>query len=52
MDSVEDYARKWTKRKKEGVDTLSEWVKVGRSLNQIRIGKFSEHKSNICIQRS
>jgi hypothetical protein len=26
MDSVEDYARKWTKREKEKVDTVSEWI--------------------------
>ena len=32
MDSVEDYARQWTKREKEDLDTLSEW-----SLIQIRI---------------
>jgi hypothetical protein len=27
LDSVEDYARKWTKREKEEVDTPSEWVR-------------------------
>ena len=32
MDSVEEYARQWTKREKEDLDTLSEW-----SLIQIRI---------------
>jgi hypothetical protein len=41
MDSVEDYARQWTKREKEGLDTLSEWVKSVRSLIQIRIWKLS-----------
>jgi hypothetical protein len=40
MDSVEYYARKWTKRKKEEVDTLSEWGKVIMSLVQIRINIF------------
>ena len=40
MNSVEDYARKWTKRKKEEVDTLSEWAKARRSLVQIRINIF------------
>jgi hypothetical protein len=25
MDSVEDYARQWAKRKKEDLNTLSEW---------------------------
>jgi hypothetical protein len=37
MDSVEDYARKWAKREKEDLDTLSEWVKSVRSLMQIKI---------------
>ena len=32
MDSVKDYARQWTKRGKEDLDTLCEW-----SLIQIRI---------------
>jgi hypothetical protein len=41
MDSVEDYARQWTKREKEDLDTLSEWVKSSRSLIQIRIKKLS-----------
>ena len=40
MDSVEDYARKWTKREKEEVDILSECVKAVRSLIQMRIGKL------------
>jgi hypothetical protein len=40
MDSVEYYARKWTKRKKEEADTLSEWAKAIRSLAQIRINIF------------
>jgi hypothetical protein len=39
MDSVEDYARQWTKHEKEDVDTLSEWAKSVRSLKQIRIKK-------------
>jgi len=39
MDSVEDYARQWTKREKGVLDTLSEWVKSVRSLMQIRIKK-------------
>jgi hypothetical protein len=28
--SVEDYAKQWTKREKEDLDTLSEWVKSVR----------------------
>ena len=27
MDSVEEYARKWTKQEEVELDTLSEWVK-------------------------
>jgi hypothetical protein len=37
MDSVEDYARHWAKRKKEDFDTLYEWVKSVRLIIQIRI---------------
>jgi hypothetical protein len=36
---VGDYARKWTKREKEAVETFSEWVKAIRSFIQIRIRK-------------
>ena len=36
-DSVEDYTRQWTKREKEDLDTLSEWVESVRSLIQIII---------------
>lgn len=35
IDSVEEDARNWTKREKEEVDTLSEWVNTVRSLIQI-----------------
>jgi hypothetical protein len=41
IDSVEDYARLWTRREKEDLDTLSEWVKSVRSLIQIIIKKLS-----------
>ena len=41
MNSVENYARQWAKREKEGLDTLSEWVKSVRSLIQIRIKTLS-----------
>jgi hypothetical protein len=37
---VENYARKWTKREKEAVETFSEWVKAIRSFIQIRIGQL------------
>jgi hypothetical protein len=46
MDSVEDYARQWTKREKEDLDILSEWVKSVRSLIQIRINKLSGSMSS------
>jgi hypothetical protein len=36
MDFVEDYSRQWAKRKKEDLDTLSEWGKSVGSLIQIR----------------
>jgi hypothetical protein len=48
MDSVEDYARQWTKREKEDLDILSEWVKSVRSLTQIRIKKLSGSMSSRC----
>jgi hypothetical protein len=54
-DFLKDYARKWAKREKEEVNTLSEWVKAVRSLIQIGIAKLkkvNEHTNNICIQRS
>ena len=41
MDSVDDYARHWTKREKEDLDTLSEWVKSVKLLIQIIILKNS-----------
>ena len=41
MDSVEDYARQWTKREKEDVDNLFQWIKAVRSLIQIRIKKLN-----------
>ena len=38
MDSIEDSARAWAKRKDNAkLDTLSEWVKAIRSLVQRRI---------------
>ena len=36
MDSVEDYARRWAKREKVEVDTLSGWLKAIRSLLRSR----------------
>ena len=42
MDSVEDYARQWTKREKLDLYTLSEWAKSVRSLMQIGIKNNSD----------
>jgi hypothetical protein len=52
MDSVEDYARLWTKREKEDLDILSEWVKSVRSLTQIRIKKNSVGLSALALHQS
>ena len=41
MDSVEDYARQWTTREKENLDTLFEWTKSVRLLMQIGIENLS-----------
>jgi hypothetical protein len=41
MDSVEDYARQWTKREKEKLRKFFKWVKSVRSLIQIGIKKLS-----------
>jgi hypothetical protein len=37
MNSVEDYAKRWAKREKEELDTLSEWVKSIRGMLKSRI---------------
>ena len=40
MDAVENYARKWIKRKQEDIDSLSEWLKAVRSLILKRMRVF------------
>ena len=40
-----DDARKWTKREKKQLYTLSEWVKSVRSLIQVRISRLKKGKS-------
>jgi hypothetical protein len=40
-DSVEEYARRWTKSKEEELDTLSEWIKSIRNLIKSRIHNLS-----------
>jgi hypothetical protein len=42
-----DYARQWTKREKEDLYTLSEWMKSVRSLIQIIIKKLSTRPTSI-----
>jgi hypothetical protein len=37
MNSVDDYAKRWAKREKEELDTLSEWVKSIRGMLKSRI---------------
>jgi hypothetical protein len=37
MDSVEEYARRWTKSEGEELDTLSEWIKHIRKVLKSRI---------------
>jgi hypothetical protein len=41
MDSVEEYARRWTKSEGEEIDTLSEWIKSIRKLLKSRIHHLS-----------
>ena len=41
MDSVEEYARRWTKSEGEEFDTLSEWIKSIRKLLKSRIHHLS-----------
>ena len=51
MDAVEDYARKWIKRKVDQdheLESLSDWVRTIRSLVQGRIHKLKKCV-NSCI---
>ena len=41
MDSVEEYARRWTKSEREELDTLSEWIKSIRKSLKSRIHHLS-----------
>jgi hypothetical protein len=47
MDSVEEYARRWTKSEGEELDTLSEWIKIIRKLLKSRIHHLSCKMRNI-----
>ena len=46
MDSVEEYARRWAKREKVDVNTLSEWIKTIRTHIQSRIKNLKNNMSN------
>ena len=52
MDSVDDYARQWTKREKEDVYTLAEWENGVRSLIHIKIKKNSMGQWTLAQHRS
>ena len=41
MDSVKEYARRWTKSEGEELDTLSEWIKNIQKLLKSRIHHLS-----------
>jgi hypothetical protein len=41
MDSVEEYARRWTKSEGKELDTLSEWIKNIGKLLRSRINHLS-----------
>jgi hypothetical protein len=41
MDSVEEYARRWTESEEEEIGTLSEWFKSIRKLLKSRIHHLS-----------
>ena len=54
-DSLEDYARKWTKRDIEDTETFEEWIKSVGSLIQIRTSKrktLMSTKATSFFQRS
>ena len=40
MDAVEDYARKWAKREKEDIETLSDWIRTIKSLILSRLRRL------------
>ena len=45
VDSMENSPWKWTRRNKEEVDPLSEWIKAVMSLTQIKICKLKKSMS-------
>ena len=46
MDSIEDYARRWAKREKVDVNTLSEWIKTIRTYILSRIKNLKKTMSS------
>ena len=47
VDSMENSPWKWTRRNKEEVDPLSEWIKAVMSLTQIKISKLKKSMSTL-----
>jgi hypothetical protein len=47
MDSVEEYARRWTKSEGDDLDTLSEWIKSIRKLLKSHIRHLSDKMRTI-----
>ena len=46
MDSVEDYARRWSKDEEAELDSLSEWIKVIRRLLKRKMFMACRHVNN------
>jgi len=53
MDFVEDYPRSWAKREEVELDTMSEWVKLIRSLILSQLCKIWKNTTikYICINK-
>ena len=51
MDSLQEYARQWSKREKEDLYTLSEWAKSVRLLMQIAIKNNSDKYVIVCAEK-
>ena len=46
MDSVEDYARRWSKDEEAELDSLSEWIKAIRRLLKRKMFMACRHVNN------
>ena len=49
MDAVEDYARKWAKKEKEDVETLSDWI---RSIKSLVVARIRHLRNSMCAKSS